>query len=151
LVVAPFGEQVLAEPFLRRRRQEARGNDLVGVDVVVRQHDGARTNLLHGFHDYTSSRGSAIAPMMAAAAAVSGLASTVRAPLPCRPSKLRLLVLTESLPLGTVSPFMPMHIEQPGSRHSPPAARTTSSRPSASACRFTSSEPGTTSRRTRSA
>ena len=37
-----------------------------------------------------------------------------------------------------------MHIEQPGSRHSPPAARTISSSPSASAWRYTSAEPGTT-------
>src|SRR5215831_15087894 len=68
-----------------------------------------------------SSRGSVIAPLIAAAAAVSGLASTVRAPLPWRPSKFRLLVLTESWPLPTLSPFIAMHIEQPGSRHSPPA------------------------------
>ena len=55
-------------------------------------------------------------------AAVSGLASKVRAPTPWRPSKLRLLVLTAYSPFGTVSPFMPRHIEQPDSRHSAPAA-----------------------------
>ena len=38
------------------------------------------------------------APLTAAAAAVNGLASIVRAPLPWRPSKLRLLVLTASCP-----------------------------------------------------
>ena len=35
-----------------------------------------------------------------------------------------------------------MHIEQPASRHSAPAARKISWRPSRSASRFTSSEPG---------
>ncbi|KAG1316444.1 hypothetical protein G6F63_016049 [Rhizopus arrhizus] len=46
---------------------------------------------------------------------------------------------------------MAMHIEQPGSRHSAPAARTISWMPSASASRLTISEPGTTSMRTPSA
>jgi hypothetical protein len=41
-----------------------------------------------------SSRGSAIVPLIADATAVAGLASTVRAPTPWRPSKFRLLVLT---------------------------------------------------------
>ena len=61
----------------------------------------------------------------AQAAATAGLASTVRAPGPWRPSKLRLLVLTTSWPGSAISPFMAMHIEQPGSRHSAPAARNT--------------------------
>ena len=43
---------------------------------------------------------------------------------------------------------MAMHIEQPASRHSAPAARKTSSRPSFSACRFTCWMPGTTITRT---
>src|SRR6185436_18510792 len=82
-VVAPVVEQVLAEPFLRRRREIARRDDLVGVDVIVRHHDRLRTDLLDRFHvQPMSSRGSAMAPLIAAAAAVSGLASTVRAPLP---------------------------------------------------------------------
>src|SRR6185436_19227043 len=150
LSVAPVVEQILAETLFRRGREKARRNDLVGVDVVVRQHDSSRANVFDRFHRQpTRSRGSVIAPLTAAAAAVSGLASTVRAPVPWRPSKLGLLVLTDSLPLGTVSPFIPMHMEQPGSRHSPPAALTTSSRPSASAWRLTSAEPGTTSKRTR--
>ena len=42
------------------------------------------------------------------------------------------------------SPFMPTHIEQPGSRHSKPASRKTRSSPSASAARLTRPEPGTT-------
>ncbi|MCW0417669.1 hypothetical protein NB689_003423 [Xanthomonas sacchari] len=72
----------------------------------------------------------------------------MREPGPWRPSKLRLLVLTASCPGATRSPFMAMHIEQPDSRHSAPAARTTSWMPSASAWRLTISEPGTTSMRT---
>jgi len=38
--------------------------------------------------------GSVILPLTALAAAVNGLASKVRAPTPCLPSKFRLLVLT---------------------------------------------------------
>ena len=58
----------------------------------------------------------------ALAAAVNGLTSRVRAPTPCRPSKLRLLVLMEYMPAATVSPFIPKHMEQPDSRQSAPAA-----------------------------
>ena len=47
---------------------------------------------------------------------------SVRAPLPWRPSKLRLLVLTMYWPGWPWSPFMAMHMEQPDSRHSAPAA-----------------------------
>src|ERR1035441_7470760 len=91
------------------------------------------------------SRGSVTRPRTALAAAVSGLASSVRAPGPWRPSKLRLLVLIEYSPLPTTSPFMPKHIEQPDSRHSAPASMKTRSRPSASAAFLTCCEPGTTS------
>mgnify|MGYP003693575569 CR=1 FL=1 len=76
------------------------------------------------------------------AAAVSGEARNVRPPLPWRPSKLRLLVLTAYWPGASWSPFIAMHIEQPASRHSAPAAWKISYRPSRSASRFTSSEPG---------
>src|SRR5690606_34742066 len=120
-----------AEPFLRRRRQEAGRDDLIGVDVLEGQHGRLRADREDRLHRFallvrlqpSSSRGSATTPFSAAAAAVIGLARIVRAPAPWRPSKLRLLVLTESFPGGTMSPFMPRHIEQPGSRHSPPAAR----------------------------
>ena len=96
-------------------------------------------------------RGSATTPAIALAAAVNGEARNVRPPLPWRPSKLRLLVLTAYWPGRSWSPFIAMHIEQPDSRHSAPAALKISDRPSASASRFTSSEPGTTISRTPSA
>ena len=41
-----------------------------------------------------------------------------------------------------MSGFIPRHMEQPGSRHSKPAARKMGSRPSSSACLLTSCEPG---------
>ncbi len=47
-------------------------------------------------------------------------------------------------PGASLSGFMARHIEQPGSRHSKPAAVKTRSSPSASACSFTAEEPGTT-------
>ena len=87
-------------------------------------------------------------PATADATAVSGEARTVRPPLPCRPSKLRLEVETASWPGASWSPFMAMHIEQPASRQSAPASLNTLSRPSASAASFTDWEPGTTSMRT---
>ena len=89
-----------------------------------------------------SRRGSATTPAIALAAAVSGEARNVRPPLPWRPSKLRLLVLTAYWPGASWSPFIAMHIEQPASRHSAPAALKISGSPSRSASRFTSSRAG---------
>src|SRR5690606_19194882 len=155
---APVVERVPAEALALGRGEEARGDDLVGVDVAFAQDHGARDEVGERLHHaasrcsaafFRNSRGSVISPVTAHTAAVSGEASTVRAPLPWRPSKLRLLVETASCPGCTRSPFMAMHIEQPGSRHSAPAARTMASMPSASASFFTCSEPGTTSMRTR--
>src|SRR5262249_38615722 len=93
---APVAEQVLAQAVLAGGLEEAGRDDLVGVDVLDRQHDGARAEGLDrcDFHQ-SISRASVILPVTAAAAAVSGLARNVRPPAPCRPSKLRLLVLTE--------------------------------------------------------
>ena len=89
-------------------------------------------------------RGSVTTPVIAEAAAVSGDARNVRPPLPWRPSKLRFDVLTAYWPGNSWSPFIAMHIEQPDSRQSPPAALKMSARPSRSASRFTSSLPGVT-------
>jgi hypothetical protein len=93
-------------------------------------------------------RTSAIAPAIAAAAALAGLAKWVRARGPWRPMKLRLEVETERWPGATVSPFAARHIEQPGSRHSKPASVKILSSPSATASRLTVSEPGTIQART---
>src|SRR5690606_30664400 len=85
-VVAPIGEQMPSQPLARGGGEEPRGDDLIRVDVVVRQHDGPRPDLLdrlHGAH-LRNSRGSATAPLTADAAAVSGLARIVRAPVPWR-------------------------------------------------------------------
>ena len=95
-----------------------------------RQGRGARSHL--------------VSPQMAAAAAMRGLMRCDRAPLPCRPSKLRFEVEATRSPGAATSGFMPRHIEQPASRQSKPAARNTSSRPSSSACAFTCRLPGTT-------
>src|SRR6266699_3672154 len=62
---------------------------------------------------YANLRGSATRPSTALAAAVNGDASNVRAPWPCRPSKFRLLVLTDVWPAGTESPFMAMQMLHP--------------------------------------
>ena len=55
-----------------------------------------------------------IFPVIAAAAATNGDASIVRAPGPCRPSKLRLLVDTLYYPDGILSSFIARHAEHPG-------------------------------------
>src|SRR5580693_3041747 len=89
-----------------------------------------------------------MAPSMAAAAALAGLARCVRARGPWRPTKLRLDVDTDRCPGPTVSPLAARHIEQPGSRHSKPASVNNLSSPSATASRLTVSEPGTTQART---
>ena len=75
----------------------------------------------------------------------------MRAPGPCRPTKLRFDVEATRAPGAAMSPLVPTHMEQPGWRHSKPAPRNTSCSPSASAWRFTGSEPGTTQARTPSA
>src|SRR6185503_18893101 len=150
--VTPVREQPLAETRARRPLQEPRGDDLVRVDVVHGQDDGAAGEDAEGLHGYLiSSRASVTRPVTAAAAAVSGLARRVRPPGPCRPSKLRLLVLTAYCPGESRSPFIAMHIEQPASRHSAPASVNTRSSPSASAAFLMACEPGTTSTRTPSA
>src|SRR3989304_5187119 len=82
---------------------------------------------------------------MAVAAAVNGEANIVRAPGPCRPSKLRLLVETQYFPGGILSSFIPKQAEQPASRSSNPALANTLSRPSFFACARTEVEPGTNS------
>ena len=53
-------------------------------------------------------------PVIAAAAATKGLAKSVRAPGPCRPSKLRFEVETAYFPAGTLSAFIARQAEQPG-------------------------------------
>src|SRR6476469_4182934 len=93
-------------------------------------------------------RTSAIAPDIAAATAIAGLARWVRARGPWRPMKLRFDVETERWPGATVLPLAARHIEHPGSRHSKPASVKILSSPSATASRLTVSEPGTTQART---
>ena len=60
--------------------------------------------------------------MTAAAAAMAGLTRCVRPPGPCRPSKLRLLVLAERWPGLSLSGFMARHMLHPACRHSAPAS-----------------------------
>ena len=80
---------------------------------------------------------------MAAAAAMAGETKWVRPPAPWRPSKLRLLVEAQRSWGSSLSAFMAKHMEQPGSRHSKPAALKITSKPSRSACSLTKPEPGT--------
>src|SRR5882757_5512927 len=93
------------------------GNDHVGVDVADIQGNGRSGDGREWIQRPPTSRGSAMLPAIADAAAVAGLARWVLAPLPCRPSKLRLEVDTQRSPAATRSEFIPIHIEHPDSRH----------------------------------
>src|SRR6185436_12053794 len=141
--VAPRVEQVLAVAGALDGFQELLRDDRVGIDVgaVERRHQSVQ----HGeFVHQRQLRTSTKCPAIAAAAAIAGLTRCVRPPAPCRPSKLRFEVEAQRSPGSSRSAFIARHIEQPGSRHSKPAARKTRSSPSSSACSFTSPEPGTT-------
>src|SRR6266700_124238 len=100
LVIAPVAEELLVQAFLRRGFQKPRRNDLIGVDIVIGQRNQAALEIGELFHGSSQSivRTSVTTPATAVAAAVSGLTRNVRPPLPCRPSKLRLLVETPYSP-----------------------------------------------------
>src|SRR5450759_1261995 len=164
LVEAPVTEERVGEAGLVGDLQVARRDDLVRVHVLRAQRDDPAGELAErlahvqfppptvaGVSMPGSVRGSVTTPLIALAAAVIGEARNVRPPFPWRPSKLRLLVLIAYWPGRSWSPFIAMHMEQPASRHSAPAARKTSWSPSRSAWAFTCWEPETTIRRTPSA
>ena len=73
--------------------------------------------------------GSVILPVIAAAAATSGLARSVLAPGPCLPSKFLLEVLTAYLPGGILSSFIAKQAEHPGSLNSNSASLKISNNP----------------------
>mmetsp|Transcript_17854 Transcript_17854/g.42190 ORF Transcript_17854/g.42190 Transcript_17854/m.42190 type:complete len:360 (-) Transcript_17854:1091-2170(-) len=93
---------------------------------------------------YGKSRTSEMTPEQAAAAAMAGLIRCVRPPLPCRPSKLRLLVEAQRSCGLSLSGFIARHMLHPGSRQSNPASMRIRSSPSCSAWCLTRPEPGTT-------
>src|SRR2546426_10269586 len=145
-------EGVLAHGLEGHFLQEARGDDAVGVDVVAGQRDAPPRDLAALVVDrahFRISLTSATAPVMAAAATMAGLMSSVRAVgLPWRPMKFRLLEDALISRPTSWSGFIPRHIEQPALRHWKPAAWKISCRPSASAAFSTCCEPGTISART---
>ena len=79
---------------------EARRDDLVGVDVRHAHRRGHGVEMLERLHhDFLiSCRTSVSLPVTAAAAAMAGLTRWVRAPLPWRPTKLRLEVEAQRSP-----------------------------------------------------
>src|SRR3989344_5411849 len=142
-VLADRLERAAAHALARGALPPGRGDDDVGIDILQPERNRAAIDLVQRGHAI-SSRTSVSLPVTAAAAAIAGLTRWVRLPGPWRPTKLRLLVLAQRSPAGTLSGFIARHAEQPGSRHSRPASVKMRSRPSASAFRFTSPEPGTT-------
>src|SRR5580704_18118823 len=135
-VVAPFGEEAGAEARPLHPLETVRGDDLVGVDVCAVERYRPSGDDHDGLHQCRSS-GVANVPATAVAAATAGETRCVRPPRPWRPSKLRFEVDAHRSPTASLSGFMARHMEQPGSRHSKPAAVKTLSSPSASACAFT--------------
>ena len=102
------------------------------------------------FHDFSMSRRynfrtSVICPVIAAAAAIAGLAKCVRDWGPWRPTKLRFEVETQRSPGATLSPFHATHSEQPGS---PPRHACLAEKPDPALrprpWRLTACDPGTT-------
>src|SRR5271165_5501412 len=92
-LIAPVEEELIAESFFRDGLQESRRNDLVRADVIHWKRNQTAFERCEFLH-YSNVLTSVTTPVTALAAAVSGLARKVRPPLPCRPSKLRLLVET---------------------------------------------------------
>ena len=117
------------------------------VSTSVRSRGTARPVTMTTGSISRRSSGVANVPATAVAAATAGETRWVRPPRPWRPSKLRFEVEAQRSPTASLSGFMARHMEQPGSRHSKPAAVKTLSSPSASACAFTRCEPGTASAR----
>src|SRR5215207_4155669 len=145
-VVTPRCEQALLEPGALDALQPLGRDDLVGVDVAAPQRH--RIAAEHPHHLHARSSGAARRPATAVAAANAGDTRWVRPPRPWRPSKFRFDVEAHRSPGDSLSGFMARHIEQPGSRQSNPASRSTTSSPSASAWAFTAHDPGTTRVRT---
>src|SRR5580658_10042522 len=79
-VIAPIVKQLLVKAQFRRSLQEARGNNLIGIDIINRERNHAAFEVSEGLHRMVLT--SVITPVMALAAAVSGLARNVRPPLP---------------------------------------------------------------------
>src|SRR5580698_7172875 len=149
--ISPIIKQHAPIPLPRLQFQKLFRHHLIRIYVhaIQRRHQSRMLDKRFHRHSAPSTlfhlRMSTKWPSIAAAAAITGLTRCVRPPLPCRPSKLRLEVLAERSPLSRTSSFMPMHMLQPASRHSKPAATKILSSPSASASAFTTREPGTTS------
>ncbi len=114
-IAAPIGEYCVAKPILRHSGTEAGRKDLVGVDIGDPQgcaDSGVCGELLHRHRSFKSA-GAVSRPVTALAAATAGDTRWVRAPRPCRPSKLRLLVDAARWPGRSRSSLSATHIEQP--------------------------------------
>src|SRR5512132_2862608 len=150
VLLAGVLEGVLAHALEGDGLEVAGGDDAVGVDGVAGHGDAAAGDLAAlGVGHRRISLTSATAPVMAAAATMAGLISSVRpVGLPWRPMKLRLLDEALISRPSSLSGFMPRHIEQPALRQWKPAAWKISCSPSASAALATCWEPGTMSART---
>src|SRR4028119_745857 len=120
-ILSPRGEQKLPEAGALDTLERVARHDLVGVHVGVAQGERLPRNSLYRLHynasaGTPSSDGEAKRPITAVAAATAGLTRCVLPPLPCRPSKLRLLVEAQRSPGCRTSGVLPRPIEAPAPR-----------------------------------
>src|SRR5213596_692522 len=94
-------------------------DDHIGIDVAEGELVSSTFDAGEGGHAASSpklplisSRTSVRRPVTAAAAAIAGDIKCVRAPGPCRPTKLRFEVDAQRSRGGTLSGFIARHIEQ---------------------------------------
>src|SRR4051794_36831646 len=151
-IVAPGGEEAVAESCTGHALEVDGRDDLVGIDIAAAEGDADAGVGGEGIHQISSRSAVELSvPRIAVAAATGTETRWVRPPLPWRPSKLRFEVDALRSWGASWSGFMPRHIEHPAPRHSPPASLKITSSPSSSACSRTRTDPGTTSSRVPSA
>src|SRR3546814_8820179 len=123
--------------------QERLRHDDVGFYMSGGRRRGAARHADKALHQLSSSaasvRTSVSRPGTAAAATIAGLIRWVRPPIPCRPSKLRLVLDAQRSPGARLSSFIARQSEQPERRHSNPASMTMRSIPDRKSTRLNSS------------
>ena len=125
----------------RRRGQPLDADDDVRIDVGRISGAAATGQDGEGLHVRTPDVG--IAPATAAAAAMAGLARWVRAPGPCRPTKLRFEVQTDAGPAAPVRRWRPRTCA-PGFPPLEPGVAEDRVQPFGLGGLLTATEPGTT-------
>src|SRR5665647_1409293 len=114
-------QQMWLQGLLGDLRQIFGWDDFVGIDIVSIDKGRRATKLFHivsfmlaGESQSRKRRGSVIAPVIAAAAALAGLIRCTMPPLPMRPLKLRVVVEAQTSPSASTPLLMPRQAPQVG-------------------------------------